>query len=108
MQTIEKIQEMLKNIDIDIDISDITGASIDELDVTIEEYIGEQEIIYYANAMDYLREHDASLTISLSLAVEQGYTINTLNSEVLATILMQDNMHEDYRNIRGEIEELLK
>ena len=36
--------------------------------------------------MDYLREHDTSLTESLELAAEYGYTTENLNSELLASL----------------------
>ena len=44
------------------------------------------EIIYYYKAMEYLKEHDASLTESLELASEIGLTIDNLNSETLASL----------------------
>ncbi len=44
------------------------------------------EIIYYHTAMKYLTEHDTSLTESLELAAELGYTTENLNSELLASL----------------------
>ena len=57
-----------------------------------EEYCGEQEIIYYSEAMNYLIENDVSLTESFRLVSEYGFTFDNLNSEVLATIHYQDSL----------------
>ena len=76
-----------------------------------EEYCYEQEIIYYYNAIKYLAEHDPSLVESLELACDMGYltpttyttdsgnpknvlgyNINNLNSELLATLLYQQEL----------------
>ena len=43
------------------------------------------EIIYYSKAMEYLKEHDTSLSESIELATEYGYTLENINSEPLAT-----------------------
>lgn len=55
-----------------------------------------QEIIYYSRAMKYLVENDASLTTSLSLAEDFGFKPSDLNSELLATILLQENNSEEF------------
>lgn len=44
------------------------------------------EIIYYSNAMDYLRHNDISLNESLELAEEMGFTLRYINSETLASL----------------------
>lgn len=55
-------------------------------------YCYEQEIIYYYNAMEYLSENDASLNEGLELASELGYELKDLNSEILATLLYQQEL----------------
>ncbi len=50
----------------------------------------EQEIIYYARAIEYLSKNDPSLMESLELAHEYGYAVEKLNSEVLATLHYQN------------------
>jgi hypothetical protein len=102
----EKITELLDNIDIDIDLSEVK--TIDELDELVTEHITGQEVIYYANAIKYLAENDPSLNESLELASQMGYETKDLNSELLATILLQENMNADYTEIREQIKELLK
>ena len=57
-----------------------------------QEYCYEQEIIYYYNAVKYLAENDASFVKSLDLACDMGYNINDLNSELLATLLYQQDL----------------
>jgi len=57
-----------------------------------QKYCYEQEIIYYNNAVKYLSENDPSLRESLSLAYEQGYNIENLHSELLATLLYQQEL----------------
>ena len=54
------------------------------------EWCQEQEIIYYHKAMQYLAENDASLVESFNLADNIGYTFQSINSETLATIHLQD------------------
>ena len=44
------------------------------------------EIIYYYKAIEYLKEHDTSLSESIELATEYGYTLENINSELLASL----------------------
>lgn len=99
-----KFKEVIENAGSDladyIDVSYMISAgaesfdSNDELAEYLQERISEAEIIYYAHAIAYLAEHDASLMESLSLASEYGYTTDKLNSELLATLLLQQNLNE--------------
>jgi len=54
------------------------------------EWCQEQEIIYYHKAIQYLAENDPSLVESFNLADNIGYTFQSINSETLATIHLQD------------------
>lgn len=58
------------------------------------------EEIYYANAMEYLRENDATLTESLEIAKNYWYDLGNLNSCVLASLHQQENgsYHTDFSN----------
>ncbi len=105
MQNKEEITKLLIDIDIDINIEDVE--TIDEIDDLVMECIAQENVIYYARAMEYLTENDTSLTESLELADNMGYEAKDLNSELLATLLLQQNMNEDYQKIRSEIEDLL-
>lgn len=44
------------------------------------------EIIYYSKAIEYLKENDASLSESIDIATEYGYTLENINSETLASL----------------------
>ena len=84
-----------------------------------QEYCYEQEIIYYYNAIKYLAEHDPSLVESLELACDMGYltpttyttdsgnpknvlgyNINNLNSELLATLLYQQELLNSIKEVK--------
>ena len=61
------------------------------------------EIIYYSKAIAYLTENDNSLTRSLEIADEQGFEVKNLNSELLATLLYQDELYNEWGEIENEI-----
>ena len=67
----------------------------DELQELIYTYSEEKEIMYYTTAMEYLKDNDSSLMESLEIAHGLGYTANKLNSELLATLLLQDKTKTD-------------
>ena len=64
------------------------------------------ECIYYSNAMKYLSEHDNSLNESLEIASEMGYEVEQLNSELLATLLMQRKELEALYDAKDDLEDL--
>jgi len=64
------------------------------------------ECIYYSNAMKYLTEHDNSLSESLEIACEMGYEVEDLNSELLATLLMQRKESEALYDAKDDLEDL--
>lgn len=57
------------------------------------------EIIYYYNAMEYLKENDGSLRDSIDIALEFGYELKDINSELLATLLHTQNLNEQFYEI---------
>ena len=65
------------------------------------------EIIYYSKAMEYLKEHDTSLTDSLTLAGDMGYRSEDLSSEILASLLASQKIQESFAEFYDEIEEIL-
>ena len=67
------------------------------------------DIIYYHKAMKYLQENDPSLTESLNIANELGYSINSsnLNSELLASLLASQKAEEELYEYETQINELL-
>ena len=70
------------------------------------DYISEQEIIYYYTAIEYLKNKDYSLKESLSIANELGYTVENLNSELLATLLYQQNLYKELQSINRDLYDL--
>ena len=99
--------EFLNSFNTELDLSyyyeeDIT---FEEYEERIQQSIHENEIIYYAKAMIYLQENDNSLYESLSIASELGYTVENLNSELLATLLYQQELFKEWNNIAKQIEE---
>ena len=87
----------------DLDINYILEdcEDIEEVREAVEQMIQEEEIIYYNNAIEFLKEEDQSLQESIELAKEYGYSIEDLNSELLATLLSQSRMLD-------EVDDLLK
>ena len=56
--------------------------------------------------MNYLTEHDNSLSESLEIASEMGYEVGDLNSELLATLLMQRKESEALYDAKDDLEDL--
>ena len=65
------------------------------------------DIIYYSEAMDYLRRNDTSLTKSLEIAAEYGYETHDLNSELLASLLATEEKRTAFWENTAEINEIL-
>lgn len=78
---------------------------IDQLIEACETLIYQHEVIGYYNAMQYLSENDMSLNGSIELAIEYGMPIESLNSELLATLLQQRDMLDTLYGYREELEE---
>lgn len=104
MNTLEKLNAISTELDLNYIYQD--GMSFDEFIEAIQDYINEQEIIYYSKAIDFLRDNDTSLKDSLELAIEYGFSLKNLSSEILATLLHQSILNDDLNNIRSEIEEI--
>ncbi len=77
---------------------------VEELEERIQERIQEVEIIYYSTAIKLLMEHDQSLCDSLEIANEYGYTTDKLNSELLATLLIQSMLTSQLGEFINEVE----
>ena len=67
-----------------------------------------EEIIYYSKAIVYLKENDASLSESLEIATELGYTTENLNSELLASLHASRKKEDDFfEYVAPELDKLL-
>ena len=72
----------------------------------VNDAIMQEEIIYYSEAIKYLMNEDASLCDSLDIASEYGYATEQLNSELLATLLYQQKLTEQWYKMETEIKEI--
>ena len=84
----------------DINFSDPYNSIYEMID---ENYGFDQEVIYYASAMEYLMENDNSLRESLEIAHDLGYTADKINSELLASLLKSQNERENFTELESEI-----
>jgi hypothetical protein len=76
-------------------------------DLLINGYFTE-EIIYYYNAIKYLKDNDQSLSESLEIANEYGYSITNINSELLATLHASRNKEDKFwQHIAPELENII-
>lgn len=65
------------------------------------------EIIYYANAIEFLSKNDPSLRDSLELAADLGYSAGDLNSEILASLLASDMVQNEWNDREGKVNDFL-
>lgn len=84
---------------LDEDITDLSDVECLEED---HEFL-EQEVIFYAKAMDILAAEDPSLRNSLSAARDMGYNIEDLDSEKLASLLMSEQQCEAFSEFLSEL-----
>ena len=75
----------------------------DEFIDAIEHEINHTEVIYFHRAMEILSEHDQSLSESLEIADDYGYKVSDLNSEILASFLVQKELREQLHEVWDEI-----
>lgn len=112
-ETKTKIENFLKEVSPD-DVYILDYVDIDNIDLenpfdSIEEMILDNngfdvEIIYYSNAIEYLKNNDPSLNESLEIASKYGYEVGKLNSEILASLLASQNARNDFADLRDDIE----
>ena len=93
--------EILSNIELNnIDIEN----PFDSIYTAIDENNGfDIEIIYYSNAMEYLTRNDTSLRESIEIALDYGYELKNINSELLASLLASQNSREQFNQYENEI-----
>jgi hypothetical protein len=104
-KTNKELEELFKNTSFECyQYSDFDNA--DDLIDSLRDQISEDEVIYYSNAIKYLSENDASLQESMRLADELGYETKNLNSELLATLLQQENLSQELSDLENEIRQI--
>ena len=89
-----------------IDVEYLLSENMDSQDFieAIERSINENEVIYYSTAMNFLMENDNSLNESMQIAAELCYEPQNINSELLATLLLQSKLKNCLYNVTDEIE----
>ena len=106
MKTIrEYLAELTFHFDLDPMDYYQDGQTFDEFNESILKGINQQEIIYYSEAIKYLQLEDSSLRNSLDMADELGYNLGSLNSEILATLIYQQRLREQWTDCYSEIED---
>jgi hypothetical protein len=98
---IEKNQLLNEYIDFDGCVN--VHNDIDTARESLLDSVSDCSIINYNNAVNFLLENDPSFLNSLGLAAEFGYTLNKLNSETLATLLLQNMLTEEINQVFQEI-----
>jgi ribosome-interacting GTPase 1 len=103
-----KLQQIAEDNQFDIDLANLycEEDNFDEFNDKVYEAISYEDVIYYSEAIKYLSREDVSLSDSLEIASEHGYTTDQLNSELLATLLYQQKLNEQWYEISEQIEEL--
>ena len=102
--------ELEKELDLEEILSRVEGNDSTMVSDTfigaVEDDILAVDFIYYLDAMDYLAKHDESLQDSLELAYHMGYTLQDVNSTILATLYKQNLLREELYNKTEGIEEI--
>ena len=109
---IKLFEDYAEDIDIDYflngyEIGEDINDSNDLMEIIEDNNGFDIDIIYYSKAIKYLAENDASLSESIEIAVDMGYSLENLNSETLASLHASQKAREDFYDITDEIDEIL-
>ena len=108
MNIYNKLHKIVGDEMFDIDLAELycNEDRFDDFCEKVDDAIMHQEIIYYYEAMKYLIREDASLSQSLEIASEYGYNTDQLNSELLATLLYQQKLTEQWCDMEDKVKEI--
>ena len=98
---IEKNQLLNEYIDFDGCVN--VHNDIDTARESLLDSVSDCSIINYNNAVNFLLENDPSFLNSLGLAADFGYSIDEINSETLATLLLRDMLKSEIEEVFQEI-----
>ena len=111
LNTTTAIENFLSELNTEIDVLNLIN--LEDIDFSdaynsiynmIEDNNGfDIDVIYYSNAIEYLRENDPSLKESLAIASEYGFELGSLSSETLASLLKSQNERENFSELESEI-----
>jgi len=66
------------------------------------------DIIYYYKAIEYLKNNDASLSESIEIATEMGFTLENINSETLASLhASRQRMDKFWQDVAPELDKII-
>ena len=109
----QKIVDFFTKIENDTKIEILSNIELNDIDLenpfnsiytAIDDNNGfDIEIIYYSNAIEYLKRNDPSLSESIEIALDYGYELKNINSELLASLLASQNSREQFNNYENEI-----
>ena len=108
MNIYNKLHQITEDNQFDIDLASLydNEDTFQEFCDKVNDAIMHEEIIYYSEAIKYLMREDASLSDSLDIASEYGFTTEQLNSQLLATLLYQQKLTEQWYEIEEQVEEI--
>ncbi len=86
----------------------INDKDISVFDDGIDNLLCDYLIIYNHKAMDFLMEEDPSLKEAFDYAKELGYTLDNLDSEKLANLVLEARIKDEWHEIRDDIENILE
>ncbi len=105
------LEELKKNLELKLEDCNIhlnleDFESVEEL--TSEVYdnnLCNEDVIYYATAIEYLQKEDNSLKESIEIACDFGYSLENITSELLASLLASRRNEENFQELISELEE---
>lgn len=96
------------NVDLFYSLKNGEVETFEELVSYVEENnLTDEEVIYYSTAIQYLLKNDASLRESIEIAMEYGYELNSIDSELLATLLKSQKNREEWEEMKEETKKVL-
>ena len=111
----DKIHDFLRSLRIDMDITNFVElGDINSFQDIIDQlydkgaFSQEGEIIYYSNAINFLRENDPSLRESFGIVNDFGFSLDNLNSETLASLLKERMLIDEFNELENEINDFFE
>ena len=106
----EFLNELNKKVEVDLSVIDVDKV---ETLWNIEEQLYEKnafqyEFIYYYDAMKYLMENDTSLGVAMSKAQEFGYEPKNMNSCLLAQLVKEEELKDNFFKYQDDIKEFFE
>ena len=107
MDISNKLQQISIDNQFDIDLQNLycNEDTFNDFCDKVHNAIMDEEILCHYEAMKYLLK-DGSLYKSLGIANKYGHTAGSLSSEILATLLYQQNLANQWDEISEEVEEI--